>query len=72
MNIINRDLKPSNILITPSGAKLFDFGLAKEKGVDQIKGSRFGTKCYYSPEVVFRMHQYDEKLDIWTCGIIFS
>jgi serine/threonine protein kinase len=29
MNIVNRDLKPSNILITPSGAKLFDFGLAK-------------------------------------------
>ena len=27
--VIHRDLKPSNIMLTPSGAKLFDFGLAK-------------------------------------------
>jgi eukaryotic-like serine/threonine-protein kinase len=28
-HILHRDLKPSNIMITPSGAKLLDFGLAK-------------------------------------------
>src|ERR1700685_3062454 len=31
--IAHRDLKPGNIMITPSGAKLMDFGLAKPLGI---------------------------------------
>src|ERR1700754_1952232 len=29
--IIHRDLKPSNVMLTPSGPKLFDFGIAKRE-----------------------------------------
>ena len=31
--LVHRDLKPGNIMLTPSGAKVLDFGLAKLRGV---------------------------------------
>jgi Tol biopolymer transport system component len=32
--IVHRDLKPANVMLTPDGAKLLDFGLAKLKGAE--------------------------------------
>ena len=32
--MIHRDLKPANVMLTPSGAKLLDFGLAKFEAVE--------------------------------------
>jgi serine/threonine-protein kinase len=56
--IIHRDLKPGNILVTASGIKLLDFGLAKQTKPEDsdatrtIEGVGMGTASYMSPEQV--------------------
>jgi len=72
--IVHRDLKPENIMLISKAAntkieiKLIDFGTAKqfEKGV---KFTKFiGTSYYIAPEVL--CESYNEKCDVWSCGII--
>jgi serine/threonine protein kinase len=40
--IVHRDLKPANVLLTDSGLKLLDFGLAKMEGIPGLYGSGYG------------------------------
>jgi eukaryotic-like serine/threonine-protein kinase len=50
--VIHRDLKPGNIVLTKSGAKVLDFGLATWEGADTLTVSRavMGTPAYMAPE----------------------
>ena len=74
MKIIHRDLKPENILIVERDKnnypriKICDFGTSKmfEKGAVQRK--LVGSSYYIAPEVLKK--RYDEKCDVWSCGVI--
>ena len=78
--IIHRDLKTSNVVITPDGrAKVLDFGLAKRasrEGDDQAAtveltqpGTIAGTIAYMAPEVL-RGVPADARSDIWALGVL--
>jgi calcium-dependent protein kinase len=70
--IVHRDLKPENILLEDKydelSIKIVDFGAATyldERG----QASRIaGTAYYIAPEVL--TGSYDEKCDVWSCGVI--
>ena len=68
-NIIHRDLKLENILLTRSGeVKITDFGLSKNLAKD-IARTQCGTAIYASPEVLKGQRQ-TEKSDVWSVGVI--
>ena len=71
-NIVHRDLKPENILFATndynSPLKIVDFGTSACFKENEILSQKFGTPYYIAPEVIKR--KYDEKCDIWSCGVI--
>ena len=70
-NIIHRDLKLSNILLTAKmEVRLCDFGLAIENGGDGQQ-SVCGTPNYIAPEVLMKKKgSYGFEVDIWSFGVI--
>ncbi|MDO8550190.1 MAG: protein kinase, partial [Ignavibacteria bacterium] len=73
MNIIHRDIKTENVMITKEGRlKIMDFGLAKLKsdaGITKTKTS-IGTLSYMSPEQAQAIPA-DHRCDIWSLGVLF-
>lgn len=71
-NVIHRDIKPHNIIVTPEGrVKVTDFGLARAATDATITygKSLFGSVYYSSPEQA-RGSSADLKTDIYSLGIV--
>ena len=81
-NIVHRDLKSSNIVVTPDGLiKILDFGLARRLTSDAAadvtvsidagddSASLTGTLAYMAPEVL-RGEPADTRSDLWALGVV--
>lgn len=80
--ITHRDIKPGNIMLTKGGAKLLDFGLAKQNPSDAVLGAAhtekkpiteagaiLGTYQYMAPEQV-EGQPADARTDIFALGAV--
>jgi len=70
--IVHRDLKPENLLLEKaepdSILKVIDFGTSTLFEASKKLTKAYGTVYYIAPEVLHK--NYNEKCDIWSCGVI--
>lgn len=72
-NIIHRDIKPRNILLTNQRRilKIADFGFAKQTKEISLYETICGSPMYMAPEILDKeSDKYDGKTDLWSIGMI--
>jgi serine/threonine-protein kinase len=73
--VVHRDVKPDNIVLSPAGAVLVDFGIAKavaESSSDRLTRSGFavGTSAYMSPEQIEGAADIDARSDLYSLACV--
>jgi serine/threonine-protein kinase len=66
--VIHRDIKPNNIIVSPHGVKLLDFGIAAPEMAGSA-GVAMGTAYYLSPEQA-EGRPTDARSDLYSTGVV--
>ena len=69
--VVHRDVKPANIILTPYGAKVLDFGISVTTGSDDRldDGTIVGTPAFMAPER-FRGEPAAPSTDMYALGVL--
>jgi serine/threonine protein kinase len=69
--VVHRDIKPGNVMLTPNGVKILDFGISVAAGEpdDDDTGATFGTPAYVAPERLDGMPA-EPATDVYGVGVL--
>ncbi|WP_374238190.1 protein kinase [Actinoplanes sp. DH11] len=69
--IVHRDVTPANVMLTPAGAKVVDFGISALIGENDVDpdGSLLGTPAYLAPERL-EGGQVSPATDVYAVGLL--
>ena len=70
-HIVHRDIKPDNLMFDKNGElKIIDFGTSKQILPFGKSNTLTGSPLFIAPEILNQNPEIDEKVDIWSVGII--